>query len=246
MLVSALVYAGLLTAFIGAVSVLKPLGFLRIRTRRTAALVLALGLVVVFVGWSLPARELRVASPSTQLDRYMPAYQFHERHSIRVSASPRTVDSAIRAVTADEIEFFRLLTWIPRMGRPGPESIMNPPEGVPLMEVATRTSFLLLADEPDREIVIGTAVVAPSGWQPKGRPTPEGFRRLHEPGFVLAAMNFRIEGDDQGSTVTTETRVYATDDPMCRAFAPYWRTIYPGSALIRHMWLKAIRRRAES
>ncbi len=28
-------------------------------------------------------------------------------------------------------------------------------------------------------------------------------------------------------------------------FAIYWRVIYPGSALIRRMWLDAIRRRAE-
>ncbi len=43
-----------------------------------------------------------------------------------------------------------------------------------------------------------------------------------------------------------ETRVHATDDPTKRKFAAYWRTIYPGSALIRVMWLRAIRRRAES
>ena len=43
-----------------------------------------------------------------------------------------------------------------------------------------------------------------------------------------------------------ETRVHATDAPTKRKFAAYWRTIYPGSALIRVMWLRAIRRRAES
>ncbi|MBV8202739.1 MAG: hypothetical protein JOZ15_19150, partial [Acidobacteria bacterium] len=46
--------------------------------------------------------------------------------------------------------------------------------------------------------------------------------------------------------VTTETRVNATDAATRRRFAAYWRVIYPGSSLIRSMWLRAIRRRAEA
>ncbi|HYW41393.1 MAG TPA: hypothetical protein VE959_00970 [Bryobacteraceae bacterium] len=32
---------------------------------------------------------------------------------------------------------------------------------------------------------------------------------------------------------------------LLHGFAAYWRMIYPGSALIRRMWLRAIKRRAE-
>jgi hypothetical protein len=69
-----------------------------------------------------------------------------------------------------------------------------------------------IAEEPNHEIVVGTVVGAPGGWRPSGRPTPGDFKALHEPGFALAAMNFIIEeaGPDV-STVTTETRVYATE-----------------------------------
>jgi hypothetical protein len=60
-------------------------------------------------------------------------------------------------------------------------------------------------------------------------------------------MNFRIEdAGPTACTLTTETRVYATDASTRRRFAGYWRVIYPGSALIRRMWLRAIARRAES
>jgi hypothetical protein len=59
-------------------------------------------------------------------------------------------------------------------------------------------------------------------------------------------MNFRLEDEGNGWTrVTTETRVFATDDRARHRFAAYWRAIYPGSALIRRMWLRAIRLRAE-
>ena len=245
------VYLGLITAFLGGVSLLRPLSFLAIRTRRRSALILALGFIVVVIGESLPAKQIRVATPRTQLDQFAPLYQFSEFHSIRISASKAQVYRALKLVTAEEIVFFRTLTWLRRFGRPGPESILNPPPHVPLLDVATKTSFLALADEPDSEIVLGTLVAAPRGWRPRGKPTPDGFKALfvtaNTPGFAPAAMNFRIEDADPTTcTLTTETRVYATDTSTRRHFAFYWRVIYPGSALIRRMWLRAIARRAEA
>jgi hypothetical protein len=60
-------------------------------------------------------------------------------------------------------------------------------------------------------------------------------------------MNFLVTGDGAGgSRVSTETRVFANSVPARRRFAAYWRVIYPGSAIIRRMWLRAIARRATS
>jgi hypothetical protein len=62
----------------------------------------------------------------------------------------------------------------------------------------------------------------------------------------MGLMNFRVDRDGAGGcTLSTETRVFATDPASRRHFAAYWRVIYPGSALIRRMWLRAIRLRAE-
>jgi len=58
-------------------------------------------------------------------------------------------------------------------------------------------------------------------------------------------MNFLIEQRGAGCVVTTETRVQATDARTERRFRLYWTLIYPGSTLIRRMWLRAIQRRAE-
>src|SRR5947207_107749 len=245
------VYLGLIAAFLGGVSLLRPPSFLAIRTRRQAALVLALGFIVVVMGGSLPAREVRVATPRTQLDQFAPVYQFSEFHYIRIAAPKEQVYRALKLVTADEIALFRTLTWLRRFGRPGPESILNPPSQVPVLDVAARTSFLVSAEDPDLEIVLGTLVAAPPGWRPSGKPTPDGFKALfvttNHPGFAPAAMNFRIvDAGPTACTLTTETRVYATDALTRRRFARYCRVIYPGSALIRRMLLRAIARRAES
>jgi hypothetical protein len=182
----------------------------------------------------------------------MPAWQFSERHAIRIAAPKEKVYVALKQVSADEILFFRTLVWIRRFGRPGPESILNPPPDAPLLQVATKTTFIVLAEEPNQEFVIGTLIAAPRGWH-AGNKTPEGFKALAaSEGFVLAAMNFRLEDCTSSSgaslpctLLTTETRVYATGASSRRAFARYWRVIYPGSSLIRRMWLRAVKERAE-
>jgi hypothetical protein len=197
------------------------------------------------------AKEVRVATPLTLLDEFAPVYQFSEFHSRRIAAPPEQIYRAVKSVTAQEITLFRTLVWLRRFGRPGPESIINPPPHVPILDVATKTSFIVLAEEPDREIVLGTLVISPRGWHPSSRLTSDGFKALcvtvTTPGFAAGTINFRVE--DSGPTactLTTETRVYATDDVTRRRFARYWRVIYPGSAFIRLMWLRAIARRAES
>ncbi len=241
-----LVYAAPAAMLLGGVSMIRPLKFMGIASRPRGIVVLLCGVVVFLIGVNLPAAEKKIAARTTILDDFVPAYQFAEFHTIRVKAPRERVYQAIREVPANEITLFRTLTWIRRLGRRGPEGILNAPEKMPLLDVATHTSFMLLAEEPDREIVLGTLVGAPKGWRPKKDPTPDDFKPLHEPGFALGAINFRVEDTANGETLlTTETRIYATDASARRNCAAYWRVIYPGSALIRVMWLRAIRRRAE-
>jgi len=193
----------------------------------------------------LPAPETRVSRPRTRLDEFVPRYQFREHHRLRVRGNAEDVYRAIHEVTASEIRFFQVLVWIRRGGRAGPESIVNAPAHEPILAVATRTTFVELAEEPERELVVGTLVIAPD--TVRGMPTPAEFASLVQPGYAKAAMNFMIEPDGAGGViVSTETRVFATDPAARRRFAAYWRVIYPGSAFIRRSWLHAIERRAEA
>src|SRR5262249_57314345 len=109
---------------------------------------------------------------------------------------------------------------------------------------AARSGFLLLAEEPGHEIVFGTLVGAPPGTRIRANPTPQDFRDLQRPGFAKAAINFRVREIAPGECeVTTETRVFGTDAAASRKFARYWRGIYPGSPLLRGMWVRALRQR---
>jgi hypothetical protein len=241
-----LVDIGLAAIMIGAASTLKPFAAVGIHTRAGAMLLCLAGAGLALAGMLLPAPIERVDEVRSDLDRAMPAWQFRERHGTHVNATPEAVDRAIRAVSADEIRLFRTLTWIraPRLKRADRGGILRPPPG-PLIAAVLRTGFIAVSDRPAREIVLGTVVAGPAGTLRDAR-TPESFIRLDAPGFAKAAMNFAIAPDTAGgSTITTETRVYATDARAARRFAAYWRLIYPGSSLIRYMWLRAIGHRAE-
>ena len=243
---SIVAYAGLLIVLVGGLSILRPLRFLGIWSRVQGVMLLVGGAVVFLIGARWPAGETRVATPATYLDGFVPAYQFSEFHSIRIQASRERVSAAIRDVTPQEVSLYRTLTWIRRGGQSDKESMLNPAANKALLDVALRTGFLKLAEEPDREIVLGTLVGAPPGTRLKADPTPEDFKALQTPGFALAAINFRLEDGANGETLlTTETRVHATDDSARKKFGAYWRVIYPGSAIIRVMWLRAIKQRAE-
>lgn len=246
MIDSYLVYFGFTLLFAGLISLIRPLRFVYIRTRRIALVVSGFGLLLSLGILLLPYRNKEAVDRVTKLDEWMPRWQVGERHVLKIAASPAKVFAAIHEVRADEILLFRTLTAIRRCGGDGPESILNAPEQKPLLDVATQTTFILLEDEAPRELVIGTVIAAPRKARGSGRLEPDLFRKTLPPGVVLATMNFAVmPAEDGGSTVTTETRVYANSPAALRRFGIYWRLIHPGSDIIRRMWLRAIALRAE-
>ena len=242
-----LVDLGLVGVAAGLFSIVKPLRFLGIRSRVMGVAVIAASIALIVAGMLTPAPLQHVTDARTLLDRAMPSWQFSESHATTVNAPPDRVYRAIKETTADDILFFRALIWIRRFGRRGPESILNAPEKIPLLDVATRTTFAMLTDTP-QEIVVGTVVVAPRASRRARGPTPDELIAVqHRDGFAAATMNFAVAPREGGACdVTTETRVFATDPRTARLFGAYWRVIYPGSSLIRYMWLRAIKKRAEA
>ncbi len=161
----------------------------------------------------------------THLDDAIPSWEFRERHATHVAAEPARVFDAIRGVEARDIFLYGTLTALRRGFRGGRESILNVPKDARVIDVATRTGFRCVADDPPRELVIASNL------------TPE----------IRAAMNFLVEPDGRGgSHLSTETRVVTTAPRARRLFALYWFVIRAGSGFIRRMWLRAVKRRAEA
>jgi hypothetical protein len=241
---STLVYSGLLTILAGVIAVIYPVRRFRLTTRGRGGFTIAAGVLLVLIAWWLPVRETN-ATGRSQLDQLLPRYHFAEHHERHIDATPAQVWRALHQVKASDIRLFRTLTSIRRLGRPGAESILNAPDRLPILDVALSTSFVRLANEPGKELVIGTTVIAPR--EASVPRTPHEFRTITDSGFAVAAMNFRIHPHPRGgSLVTTDTRVFATDPVTRRRFARYWSVIYPGSALIRREWLRAVEKGAEA
>ena len=202
------------------------------------------GLVMVGLLLALPAPEHRVERAVSRLDEFIPAWQFGEYHTLHIAAPPAAVFEAIKRVRPDEIFLFRTLIWIRSGGQPPPPPVLDATKRYEsLIDIATHSTFVYLADDPPQELVVGTVVGRPSG--PRRTVTREMFLEPLSPGYALAAMNYIVTPDASGgSVVSTETRVVANSPPACRRFAVYWRLIYPGSAMIRRMSLRAIERRA--
>lgn len=254
MAASALFYVGAAVAVAGLLSIVWPLRLAGIRTRRRGMFVAIAGTGLAVLAAALPDRTRTTAARDTLLDQWLPEWQFGEYHERRVRATPPQVVAAIRRVTASDIFMFRMLTFIRNPRRQGQgDHILNPPDDKPILDVALAGGVVLLGEETDRELLLGTVVIAPPDVRRAARQgnvpalDPALFRTLDRPGFARAAMNFRIIGDRNGWTrVTTETRVHAVDRETQRRFARYWRVIYPGSWIIRWNWLRAIEERLHS
>jgi hypothetical protein len=177
---------------------------------------------------------------SVLLDRFMPEYDVYERHTLAVTAPPEEVIRAARGLRPRDVPLtaaLMTLRGVPGMVRRR-KPLINMRE--PVIDQFLQSGFVLLADERE-ELVIGSVG---RFWSSDGgvQRVPRGeFAGFSEPGYAKGAMNIRADG----ATVTTETRVQATDDEARRVFSRYWRVIKLGSAAIRLELLRAIKRRAE-
>jgi hypothetical protein len=171
------------------------------------------------------------------LDEFMPEFDFNEVHSTLVAASPERALAAAREVTVGEMPVARALMAVRRLGRGGSR------QG-PVVDGMIRNGFVVLAERPD-ELVLGVAGrfwALNSGIERVGA---DEFASYDAPNQAKAVMDFHVEPAPGGCLLSTETRIRATDERARRSFGRYWRIVHPGSALIRRVWLRAVRRRAE-
>jgi hypothetical protein len=172
------------------------------------------------------------------LDDFLPVYEFSERHRLAIAAPAERIDRAVRTVSLGDIPAARALWWLRRLGRPygGAER--------PFVDGALENA-VLLEDVPGEGVVLG---LTGQFWRVRGgddNPRPRNrdeFLAYDRPDACKAVIDFRV-----GPTLlTTETRVHVPDAAARRKFRRYWLVIRPFSGLIRILFLRAARRRAEA
>ena len=178
------------------------------------------------------------------LERFLPQWEFEERHEILVHATPEHVDRALRDVTLGDLPVARALFWLRAL--PAGRSRPRPETRGTVLEAFARSS-VVLEDSPGEQILLGvTGDFAALGGSRVPRATSvDEFLAYDRADACKAVLNFRIEPRDGTSLLWTATRVHAGRD-VRRKFRRYWRVGRPFSGLIRILILRAARRRAEA
>ena len=200
----------------------------------------------VVLSWARYGRVGRGGQePDELLDRFLPDYDVVERHEIRVGAPAAIIlaaaqefdlagSAAIRAIfKAREL----ILAAAPDE-RPRPHGLLGQGQSL---------GWMVLAEHPDREIVVG-AVTRP--WEPNVTfrgVSSEQFAAFNEPDYVKIVWNLRADPFGPGESLfCTETRAKATDASARAKFRWYWSFFSPGIRLIRWLSLRPLRREAEA
>lgn len=177
------------------------------------------------------------------IDSFAPNPDAVETHFININASPEVVYRALW--TADlggslTIKFLLALRSLP-------EFIAHPRQPLPpdrkvTLQTLIDVGFGVLAEQPGKEIVLG---VSGRFWRPTGNLSAFNRTDFDAPlpaGLARAVWNFHVEGVNDQTILSTETRVTCGDPGSRRKFRAYWFFVRPFSGLIRRLMLRAVRR----
>ena len=223
-------------------------------TARSTALLAAGGLGILGIGylslavaaWTRFGRP-RTAHPDevdARLDRFIPVYEVVERHQVRVDAPAAITLLTAKNTALNESPLVRGIFRAREVALGARASAATSNTG--LLEQMQGIGWRVLAEVPDREVVVG-AVTQP--WMPnvvfRGIDA-ETFRTFNEPFHVKIAWTLRADPiDDTSCVFRTETRVLTTDADARSRFRWYWARFSPGIVLIRRAMVQAVKNHAE-
>ena len=179
------------------------------------------------------------------IDRFLPEYDVVEHHEVDVDAPANRAYEAVKDLDLARSPVVLALLFargVPHLFT----GAVKPKRRLTLDDIVA-SGFVLLGEEPGRELVLG---IVGKFWRPTGavrRIAPDDFAGFDESGFAKAAWNFVVSGRaGGGSTVISETRIASTDADARRKFTRYWWLIGRFSALIRREVLRGVKHHAES
>jgi len=183
--------------------------------------------------------------PMSLIDKFLPSYQFSERHQVTVRAAPGELLDLIQNFRHPKDRFGDTAMLLRQL----PAKLMHllAPSRTPRPSPVTRANFIPLARDGDREMVGG---LVGKFWRPDfglfAVKDAAGFLLCNPPKTAKLVIGFVAEQSGDVTVLATETRVYCPDRYSLIMFFPYWLIIRPVSGLLRRRFLATIRRLAES
>lgn len=174
------------------------------------------------------------------LDRYLPEFDFKERHQHDIPASQSEVMAQVLAYRPENDVFFRRMIGLREipMRVLGRASAGVPPNPDPFC----LENFTLLEQSGADEIAFG---LVGKFWRlDYGQVRFEDastFQSIDAPGSAKLVLGFATEPlADNMTRLSTETRVCCPNRATLMKFAPYWFLIRPVSGMIRQRMLRSI------
>ena len=179
----------------------------------------------------------------SRIDEFLPNYDFCAAYEIRIDAPTSVVYECLLRSDFSELWLVRVLMTL-RSGKRLPRNRV-PSD---LRRRLQGTGFVMLAEAPGDELVIG---VAGQFWRPDGGRcldlTADEFAGFSRPGYAKVAWNFKLLAESPESTLlSTETRIKCFGQAALWKFRIYWSLVGPFSGLMRKAILKQIKTEAES
>lgn len=165
------------------------------------------------------------------LDAFLPDYDFSEKHDLFIPVPPETAYQALKQINFTDSLIVRLLLWL---------------RGLSKKTKDNQKMFTLLSDKVSKEIVLG---MIGKPWTPTGGRIPifaSEFQNFSQPGYAKMAWNFTFTPLNDGTLVSTITRIKCMDNKSRVKFRIYWFFIKPFSGLLRRQMLKLIKKHTES
>jgi uncharacterized protein YndB with AHSA1/START domain len=180
------------------------------------------------------------------LDRFLANPEVDEYHQLEVRAPAAITLAAAKELDLQTSPIVKGIFWlraIPTLLRGEP---FRPQGSKGLVADTLAQGWGVLAEEPDRAIVIG-AYTQPWHERVIFRPLPpEDFAGFDQPGYVKIVWTLAVKPlEPDRSLLVTRTRAIATDPQSRKRFRRYWAPMSAGIILIRFAGLPLMRKEAE-
>lgn len=244
-------WIGTILTVLGAISLFHPLEFLFIFNRIVALLIVLGGILISIISLIYPVHIKHSPIANQKIDTIIPDFAFNEFHKVHINASIEKVKHVLQIIGVKDIPIAHLLMKIRGIADEDidiKDKASNTIVGKKTISTPDFNFFIVAPDEWITVMILKSAIVFNNANipAPPEISTLEQFQSFNEPGYVKVTVNFRFIRIDNNKTIlTTETRNNGTSLKDNRTFGYYWRIIYPGSAIIRRVWLNAIKKKAE-
>lgn len=185
------------------------------------------------------------------LDEVMPSFDFRGRIAVTVAAPPAAIFQAIERVTLTDMPIARALGAVRYLpGRLLGRAAATPPPTESFIAQLLAAGSARLAEEPERELVIGTIGKLHQILDQEFAPIPDraAFDRFDDPAYEKLAQSFTVEPVGRPGTfrLALEHRTRALSPAARSKFARYWLVIKPMGNFVGWLLLRAVKRRAET